>query len=367
MKRLFILTAAGLILLSTASHGAETAQARLLCSSLRFGEGITYGGALNLSTVGGPPYNGELMRLGYAWACTSGLALTWSGMADSGVIYVDLPPIVDANINGIIDFFEISQGVTDAVTSGTYSASTYFSGTITATWSRTAGSKNGTCVLDLYDDLWGDLGCFSCPFEVIEYDGSLTYTPDSNTISTGINLIQVGNPANTFQGPIVFDKSPTDPFNTLTNRPGTWTNTALQMLAFDKEPLFHPGQPWPTYYVGFINFADGDPGTVAPDYQFWTLLIDDTNDADANGIPDFSDDPAVSLPRAPLLSLAQSATNLWLVISGNVDHTNLVQEISSLTSTNWQTTLSVRLTNDPQVISLPLPGGTNTFWRVLEQ
>jgi hypothetical protein len=67
MKRLFILTAAELVLLSTVSYGAETARARLFCSSFRFAEGTTYGGTLDLSTIGGPPYNGELMRYGNSW------------------------------------------------------------------------------------------------------------------------------------------------------------------------------------------------------------------------------------------------------------------------------------------------------------
>ena len=66
------------------------------------------------------------------------------------------------------------------------------------------------------------------------------------------------------------------------------------------------------------------------------LSIDDTNDANANGIPDFSDDPAsVTPPRAPHLSLALGSTNLLLTISGSVGHTNQIQTVGSLTSTNW--------------------------------
>jgi len=115
-------------------------------------------------------------------------------------------------------------------------------------------------------------------------------------------------------------------------------------------------------------FADGDPGTADPDYQLWVLSIDDTNDANANGIPDFSDDPAVTTPpRPPQIALSQGATNLWLAVSGDVGRTNLIQEIGSLISTNWQTTLSFVMTNDPQVISLPLPANSPTFWRVLAQ
>jgi len=139
MKRFLIFLMAGWFLLSASSHGAETAHARIYCMSLRFQEGTTYGGTLDISTIGGSSYNGELMPYsGRTWA--SGLVLVWSGMGDSGTIYVNLPPVVDANGNGFDDFFEVSQGVAGTVTSGSYSTSTYFSGSITATWSRAAGS-----------------------------------------------------------------------------------------------------------------------------------------------------------------------------------------------------------------------------------
>lgn len=371
MKTLFILLTAGSVFFSAAAQGAETAQARLYCMSLRFQEGSTYGGTLDLSTFGGPPYNGELMPTfssdpyGNPWG--SGLALVWSGMGDGGSIYVNLPLGVDANNDRFDDFFEVSQGVTNAVTTGSYSTSYYFSGAVYATWNRNAGSADGTCVLDLYDDFWEDLGNFTCPFTLLEYTGPLTYAPGSNTVSAVINLNQTGTPANTLQGPITFDKSVTDRFNTLTNRPGFWTNAAAQTLAFDSE-VFVRGIPIrPTNYAGYVYFADGYPSTGSPDYPLWVLSINDTNDANANGIPDFTDDPAVVRPRAPQLSLALGPTNLWLTLHGDVGHTNLIQEIGSLASTNWQTTLWLLLTNDPQVVSLPRPAGTAKFWRAAAQ
>ena len=106
--------------------------------------------------------------------------------------------------------------------------------------------------------------------------------------------------------------------------------------------------------------------TASPDYQLWVLSINDTNDANANGIPDFSDNPAsVTPPRAPHLSLALGSTNLLLTVSGTVGHTNQIQQISSLASTNWQIAQSFLQTNDPQVVSLPLPSGSPKFWRVV--
>lgn len=347
-------------------YGSDTAQARLFCLSLQFSEGATFGGTLDLSSVGGPPYNGELLPYSDStWY--SGLALVWSGMADNGTIYIDLPPVVDADDDGFDDFFEVSQAVTNEVTTGTYSTSTYFSGTLKATWSRDAGSPSGTCTLALNDDLFGLLGTTYCPFQLLDYTGSLAYTPGSNSVSAFVSLTQTGDTNSTLSGPIIFGKSPIDPFNDLTNEPGVWTNAASQTLSFDNETFTRIPQ-WPTNYAGYVFFADGDPATPSADYQLWVLSINDTNDANANRIPDFSDNPLAALPlRAPTVSLALAATNLLLTIGGDVGHTNQIQQTDFLTSTNWQTTQSFMLTNDPQVVVLPLPAGNTSFWRVIVQ
>lgn len=318
---------------------------------------------MDLTTISGTP-NGELIT--YSDNTGSSLfSLNYGGYGQiDGIIdSVDLPPVTDANGNGFNDFFEVSQGVASTLTTGHYYTDDGFSeGTITATWSRAAGSKDGTCVLNFDDDTYGDLGDYTCTFTVLEYTGPLTYAPGPNTVSANINLTQTGNPASTLQGAINFDKSG-DP-NTLTNQPGVWTNAASQMLTFDRE-IFSHDSTWPTNYYGLVLFDDGDPGTADPDYTAWELSIDDTNDANTNGIPDFSDAVGSVTPRASQLSLAVGATNLLLTISGDTGHTNEIQETASLAPSDWQTTLSLTLTNDPQVISLPLPSGQTWFWRVL--
>ncbi len=117
MKRFLILLTAGWLLYPITNYGAETAQARLYCMSLRFQHGTTYGGTLDLSSIGGPPYNGELYPISDGtW--DSGLVLVWRQMGHSGYIDVNLPPGVDANNNGYDDFFEVAQGVNNAVSSG---------------------------------------------------------------------------------------------------------------------------------------------------------------------------------------------------------------------------------------------------------
>src|SRR5437899_2194776 len=81
----------------------------------------------------------------------------------------------------------------------------------------------------------------------------------------------------------------------------------------------------------------------------WVRSIHDTNDVNHNGIPDFSDVPqSVPAPHAPQLALVLSSTNVLLSVSGEVGHLLDLQQTLSIPATNWQTVVSVTLTNDPQ-------------------
>ena len=83
-------------------------------------------------------------------------------------------------------------------------------------------------------------------------------------------------------------------------------------------------------------------------------------------IVDFSDDPvAITPPRRPRLTLTRGETNLWLAISDDPGRVHRIEEATNLTSPAWQPVMSVALTNDPQLVSLPSPTGQARFWRVL--
>jgi hypothetical protein len=287
-------------------------------------------------------------------------------VTDFGYIGFNVPN-AGANAEGFPNFFDVSQGITNLSAAGLLQSQSsqgfYPSATpFQAAWNRAAGSSTGTCSFQVYDpDNPFDNVQFTCTFTLLQYAGPLIYTPGANSVSANVNLSQTGNPANTLQGPIVLVKSSTDRFNSLTNQPGLWTNAAMQPVAFTNG-LFSRDTVLQTNYFGYVNFTDGDPNASEPGYVLWVLSLADTNDANGNGIPDFSDDPP---PRAPLLALAPGKANLWLTISGDPGHTNEIQELDSLTATNWQTRLTLLLTNDPQAVSLPLPSGHTAFWRVL--
>jgi hypothetical protein len=56
-----------------------------------------------------------------------------------------------------------------------------------------------------------------------------------------------------------------------------------------------------------------------------------------------------------------------LSISGDIGRTHRILQKTVLNSANWTTNLSVQLTNDPQIVSLPLPPAATSFWQVLAE
>ena len=69
-------------------------------------------------------------------------------------------------------------------------------------------------------------------------------------------------------------------------------------------------------------------------------------------------------PSDPILSLARGHTNFWLTMPGEVGRLYHLLERTTLANANWQTNLSLTLTNPLQTISLPLPKQPVNFWRV---
>jgi hypothetical protein len=308
-----------------------------------------------------PPGTGSYASGMWLWDNTYSY---WS----SGHVWLDLPQLADGNSNRFPDFLEVSRAVANAQSPGSYDytdAQTfdYYTGNIVARWNRAAGSKNGTCTFAFSDPYWGT---FSGTFEILEYTGSLAYTPATNIVNGTLTLSQTGS-NNTFQGSVQFIKSDTNHFNSLIIQPGTLTDGVSTAYYFTNHYFFRDAS-WPTNYAGLVEFDDdGNQGSFHP-YALWALSINDPNDANHDGIPDFSDDPAPALPRRPQLALTRGTTNLILTISGDVGHVHQVWETPSLTSPSWHSILSVTLTNDPQPVSVPRPVGPGyKFWRVQAQ
>jgi len=359
MKMLWVLRIALCLLPLASTHAGQTAAATMFCWSLRFQQGQgPLDETLDLSTIAGAP-NGELAPLYASYTHGSGFALDFGGFPITGNIELDLPPDPDANRNGFDDSFEVSQAV-GGTSQGQYSTA-IGGGTVSAIWNRAAGSKDGTCWLHLVDNTYGDLGTYRHSYEVLEYTGSLIYTPGTSVVSANLVLT---NATGRWQGPMIFGKSVGDPRNNLTLQSATLNNAAQQSLTLFMATTFFRDPFLVTNYYGAVELNDGELNTVVEDFYSWELSIDDPNDSDHDGIPDFSDEPQSTSSRRPMLSLTGTFTNLLLAISGDVGRLHRVLESTDLAAGSWLTNLSITLTNDPQIVTLPLPPGAMKFWRV---
>ena len=387
MKKYIYLLLSCSLFLSYAATAAQTARARLYSLSFAIRPATDeYLDNLSFNTLGTPasqdeiypypmpgvemPLPGNILFIGSMILYDSYYGPVYGAWRGDMWFYLPSPDGVtleDNNNNRYPDFFEVSRSMS-ATSFGSFSAggAAGVSGAVTATWTRAAGSRTGNVTLRL-DDNQFYYGTFHHTFEILEYTNVVSYTPGSNTVSGSVNLAKTGAATQTFKGPVAFVKTPGNRFNELTIQPSVWTNSVTGIWPLTNH-IVSRDAAWPTNYAAEVEFDDdGEPGTMCP-YGLWMLSIDDTNDADHDGIPDFSDDPAavVSPPRRPSLSLTRTPTNLWLTVRGDTNHVHQVQSLLSLANTNWSNVASFNLTNDPQIVTLPLPSAP-TFWRVYAQ
>lgn len=294
---------AGVGIADTAS--VRRAQAQLHCLSLRFQPAVAavLGQTFRLeltSLFGDESPNGELFPsfgvFDYTHLSDFFLTDPFNPEPLIGTLLVNVPSSADANTNDIPDFFEVSQAVATTAANGEFFTDAD-TGVVRATWRRDAGSKTGTCRIEMEGLTFGLLPEFTASFDVLELIGPLDYTPASNTVTGAVSLTQTLAPTNTLAGPVLLARVATNRFDQLTLADGSWTNALARALAFD-ETLLERSTALPSNYAALLTFADGSLNTVEDDYADWLLFVIDTNDADADGIPDLSDDPAGPGPGA---------------------------------------------------------------------
>lgn len=276
----------------------------------------------------------------------------------TGVIYLNVPTTGDANKDGLNDFLEPSQAVAPVQTTGVmYDDLTGSEGSVTATWSRPAGTNQGTCTLNVNTIYLQTT--FVHTFNLLNLTGALHYTPDTNVVSGSVDLHSFSDPLTTFAGPVILDKTNV---NQIHLEAGTWTNNASQ--SFDYYPTYsgefitRSG----TNYLGFFDAVDGDLNTSYVDFAVWALLISDPNDANKNGVPDLSDSTDTRLPS---LKLTRSAGKLQLSISSTIGRVHQIETMVALGGANqWSSVTNFTLTTDPQTVTLDTPTNKTSFWRV---
>lgn len=358
MKQLIVLAS---MLAAAVPASGDSVQVGLHGLSLRFSPasckvfGVTY--TLALSSTAYDPTNGELVFAPDEYTHATYLRLEYEVFPEPMFMpcWLDIPPYRDVNLNGLHDFFEVSRAVSSTKTSGVYEDPLWGTGAISATWSRVAGNNQGTCKLEL-----PDLGLtFNHQFELIQYQGTLTYTYAGANLTGQMELSQTLNPANTLAGSAALTRVDAD---TLELAPGTWTNGSG--LTLDYQALEPLGR-YRSYYTAFFFFTDGDPDTGEEDFTDWFLMVTDTKDSDSDGIPDFSD--PVTQAKPPKLSIQLSGSAVLVTIAGETGRLYDLQAIGAVAETNWTTQVSVRLTNATQAVSLPLPATRTSFWRAKTQ
>jgi hypothetical protein len=357
----FLSALAILLLLQGAlvTQAAQTANARAFCLSPKLSPGSNpWDYELYLTTINAG-WNGELSfgssDPGYSHSAWIGMWYPQTLETLPGFLWLNLPDFQDANLDGFDDFYDVTQA-SGGNSIGECEFEYWGLVGVSASWSRAAGSRTGTCVLAL-----SGLATFTHSFEIKDFRGDLSYTPGAPNVVSTLAVTNLADPSDLLGGSMLFEKDIGDPFNTLWLQPGSLTNAVSQTLAFALNYYARDGG-YPTNYYGWLEFADGDPATGENDFYWWMLSIDDLNDSDQDGIPDFSDTPA---PRRAVLSLAKGSPGLTLTISADVGSTWRIEKSASL-SGGWTTDRTVTLPSDPHTVALPEPA-TRTFWRAVKQ
>lgn len=348
--------------LAVGSTAAASAKIQLFNLSFRFQPAVVrvFGQDYRLSLTTGTrrfdPANGELSPVYGTSAFTHGgwLVLETPQLFEPLVIpfVLNIPAFVDANTNDVHDFFEVSGGFNGVVTTGRYFDEFVFGeGQLRATWTRAADTRTGTCQLELED--FPSL-VFVHPFELTQFDGTLLYAVSGRDITGSVDLKQKLNESVILGGAARLQRISADELLLL---PGTWVTPINEQFPYDGIQGITRRQ---TRYLSTFHFTDGDLTTDWEDYALYAMVITDPNDADRDGIPDLSDVPSA---RLPLLSLRRQGEELALTLSGEPGRVHEIQSTTSLASPTWQRVLSLTLTNDPQVLRLPLPERSPTFYR----
>lgn len=350
------------------SSQANTASVRWVCLSLRFHQGSEPFGLFKLDLSSLPEgINGELFPVFQAAPYTHAAVLTLTDTTFfeevPGNLLLELP-LVDADANGIPDFFQVEMAV-GATSSGIYAIQGYGAGAVEARWSRAAGSPVGTCVLDFKMNAFQSLAVFTHSFELWEYRGTLQYEAAESSVSFSLQAERTESPPARWEGHGSLVRAPSEPQNHLVLLPGSWTNQTGEAWSFSTNHLFRMEHS-PATYAAFFDFADGDPATTEPDYFTWAWSVHDPNDSDQDGIPDLSDDPAEAQPSLRLW-IRRHGETLEIGVEGPPGAGCRLLTTTHLAEGPWEEILAVTLTNSTQLLLRRVPDEANRFWRVLLQ
>lgn len=208
-----------------------------------------------------------------------------------GFIEVNVPPPMDADDNGIPDFFQPGLAVLETKTEGFVLGNLpgnpeFIDGFADVTWSREAGSLTGDVHIALL--FFGDEELkldFETRFDLVRYSGNLRFLRDSESVTTASLEVSLENETAdglplTLAADMAFDL---ESENFLELRPGDLLNGDVPLFTYDPFPVERRGQ----HFLGALLA----PYDFPVPYGSWLFRVDDADDADGDGIPNFSDQP----------------------------------------------------------------------------
>jgi hypothetical protein len=197
------------------------------------------------------------------------------------------------------------------------------------------------------DRILGRLGPFKHTFERKRFTGTMSYQsgPSSRIGTMNISL----DSQNSITGPVEFVRSATDSSRNIVLKAATWKMGSTDMPIGDTPLTRDLAQP--SHFHGVLQWSTGQQSTHP-------ICIVDLNDANANGIPDLSDD----VP--PQLGIRKTGNGTEMVIIGEVGRSYEVQSSTTLSPLSWQPVSPIVLTNTQQAVPLSAPVMGPRFWRI---
>ena len=207
--------------------------------------------------------------------CTDYVTFIDGYVDDFGMIKLNLNS-PDANGNGIDDVCEKSQSVNISITGNWYSCD-HDSGGISGSVYRSADSQYGSYTLVITDTDAGAVPLSGC-YYVLTLAGTVTYAPVDKTVSITYTVT-----SNTQDSSETLNST----YEIVNENTVTVAGAVVSGVTFPTMTFTRNG----TLYTAEVTLpgTGGDPDTYWQDYEKWRFVIQDTNDMDGDGIPDFSD------------------------------------------------------------------------------